>query len=149
MLGAGDKRSYSKVLWVSIAVNAALALCAAGVVIAGSGLIMRGYGREFDSGRLVLVILALSAVLAATVNVVGQTIASAGRMWWGFALNTIWAAVLLATVFTLRGRGALGFATGNLVAYGVHLVTVSVYAWFQIPKQLAGEAAPRPAEGTA
>ncbi len=144
LVGNRDARNYRRVLWSSMALNGALALVAGLVVAAGSKLIMAGYGADFASGRSVLILLAGAAILAATVGTVGQAIISAGHMWWGFLLNAIWAASLIASTWWLRDRGAWGFAMANVIAYAVHLVT-SIYFYYQTSVWLFGKGA-TPAE---
>ena len=49
-------------------------------------------------------------------------------MWWGFALNSAWALVLLGSAAILVPRyGALGLGWAYLASYSVHAVTVSTY----------------------
>jgi O-antigen/teichoic acid export membrane protein len=124
MSGKRDRRR-GRILAVSIAINATVAILVALGVCLFAPLILRVYGREFVGGRMVLVLLSGAAVLAATTAVVGQALTSAGRMWVGFVLNAIWGAVLIGATFALRGRGAAGLAGAQLVAYFVHLLTVS------------------------
>ena len=90
--------------------------------------IMKGFGAEFAEGVPVLRVLACAAVITATLNMIGQALVSEGRMWTGLLLNFIWATVLIGLCWLwIPGHGALGLAWANLAAFGVHLVTVSLY----------------------
>jgi len=80
----------------------------------------------------VLVILSCAAVLNATIGVIGQAIASKGRMWWGFSLNLIWALSLLVVAWHLRSYGAEGLAIATLSAYILHLFSVSSYTYLDL-----------------
>ena len=63
-------------------------------------------------------------MISSTAAVIGQAIASLGRMWWGFNLNTVWALMLLSCAVLLVPRyGALGLATAFLASYLVHALT--------------------------
>lgn len=126
-LFGADRRKYLKVVMLGIVVNCSLAFMVGTAVILLSRTILAAYGKDFVAGRPVLICLVASAVLAATVWSVGQAIASSGRMWWGFALNLVWGAVLLSSLWWLRRRGAYGYAVANLIAYAVHLFTSSAY----------------------
>jgi O-antigen/teichoic acid export membrane protein len=98
---------------------------------------MRTYGRDFLSGRPVLVLIVLTTVISSAASVIGQAIASLDRMWWGFNLNCIWAFVLLASAILLVPRhGALGLAWAFLAAYSVHALTLSTYLHVQFGKHL-------------
>jgi len=68
----------------------------------------------------------------ATLNSVGQLLASENRMWAGFVLNLIWGAVLLFFSYLLRHQGALGLSLANLIAYVVHLFTTLIFVRFYI-----------------
>lgn len=127
-----ERGKYFKVLWTGIILNASLALLAAGSVIAFSRTIMDTYGKGFAGGTSVLIWLALSAVISAAVWSVGQAITSSGRMWWGFLLNLIWAAVLISSLWLLRRQGAHGYAVATMIAYSIHLITVSAYVYARV-----------------
>jgi O-antigen/teichoic acid export membrane protein len=88
-----------------------------------SGFIFRGYGNEFSGGPIVLAMLAGSAVLASSANMLGQAIVGEGRMWTGLAVNLIWASVLIALADRwIPSGGALGLAQANLASFAVYLV---------------------------
>jgi O-antigen/teichoic acid export membrane protein len=118
-----DPRKYLKVLKTAVGINSGVALLAGATIIALSRPILSTYGKSFTEGTSVLLWLVLSGVLSAAVWSVGQAITSSGKMWWGFAINVIWAAVLVASVWVLRDKGAYGYAVANFIAYSVHLVT--------------------------
>ncbi len=125
-----DSRSYKKVLWYNWALNTGIAAVVALIISLAAAIIMSSYGQEFSSGRGVLVLLAVSAVLSASVSVIGQAIASRDRMWWAFILNFIWGIVLIFSCWMLIDRGAMGLAFANVIAYGVHLIGVVSFAYF-------------------
>lgn len=126
--GRSNAENYRKVLRTLLALTFVASAAIAVPVMLLAPLIMRSYGHSFVSGASVLVLLCVVAVIMATLNVIGQTIASRGKMWIGFMLNAIWAVVLITCCFFFRTRGAMGLAWAYLAAYGVHLATVSIYA---------------------
>lgn len=128
-----DKRArYIKILRYNILLNFFLTLFVAVVIALCSKYILLSYGAAFGKGYWVLVILSFAAVLNATVAVIGQAIASSGRMWWGFGLNLIWAVMLLSVAWQLRSYGAEGIAIATLTAYILHLFNVSTYTYLTI-----------------
>lgn len=132
-----EREKYFKVLWTGIVANTTLALFAAAGVILFSRTIMGIYGKGFVGGTPVLICLVLSGVVAAAVGSVGHAITSSGRMWWGFMLNFIWAVALVASLWLLRRQGAYGYAVANLIAYSIHLLTVSAYAYLFVHERFA------------
>jgi O-antigen/teichoic acid export membrane protein len=132
--GEGNWKGYKKVLLYNVYFNAAVTFAVAIVISLCAPFIMRGYGRGFESGRLVLVVLCFAAALNATLSVSGLLIASEDRMWAGLTLNFIWAIALIGGTRLWVGMGAFGLALANLFAYLVHLVTVAVFAFYVIRK---------------
>lgn len=132
--GEGNWKGYKKVLLYNLYFNAAVTFAVAIVISLFAPLILRGYGSGFESGRLVLVVLSFAAALNATLSVSGLLIASEDRMWAGLTLNFIWAVALIGGTSLWVGMGALGLALANLVAYLVHLVTVTFFAFYLIRK---------------
>jgi O-antigen/teichoic acid export membrane protein len=139
--GEGDRPRYKKVLLYNIWFNGGVTLCVALVISLAAPLIMSSYGVGFREHYLVLVFLSLSAVLNATIGVIGQAIASEDRMWAGTFLNLLWACALVAATWFLIGYGAVGLAIAVLLAYALHLFTVGAYSYYILFKF--------PAEGAA
>jgi O-antigen/teichoic acid export membrane protein len=131
--GGNDHRSFRWVFWLNLGMSACVACAVALPVALCARFIMASYGESFVAGAGILMILCVVAVITAALSVVGQVIASEGRMWFGFLLNAIWAMVLVgSSLFLIPRQGALGMALANLIAYGVHLFTVSVYLFIRL-----------------
>ena len=66
--------------------------------------------------------MSVTAILVAVNSVVGSSIASKGKMWVGFAFNSMWACVLISSsyLFIKFGYGSLGVAFATFVAYAAH-----------------------------
>ncbi len=130
LLSEGDRVRFIRALKLNIAANLLSGLAAAVPISLCSYWIMSFYGPEFPKCWLALVMLCGAGVLQATINVIGQVIASASRMWWGFLLNMLWAGELLALTWYLVRFGANGLGAAYLIAYLLHLVQVAGYtAW--------------------
>jgi O-antigen/teichoic acid export membrane protein len=131
--GAGDLRTFRKLLRANLLLSFGLSTMIAAPIVLCSTLIMKAYGRAFLIGTPVLILLVLATVVNSTASVIGQAIASLDRMWWGFSLNSVWALVLLGSATQLVPRyGAVGLAAAFLAAYAVHAVTVSIYTRKQL-----------------
>lgn len=125
-----DRIQYRQALKYNLIVNSAAALLAFAFVAAFSQIIMKTYGAQFASGYLVLIILSLSSVMIAVGSVVGNVLASKGRMWTGFTFNLCWAVIMLMLAFYMVPKyGAMGLAITNLIAYVVHTLIQTTYAF--------------------
>ena len=122
LVSEGDRARFGKALKLNILANLLLGLAAAVPVAICSYWILSLYGPEFSTRWLALVMLSGAAVLQATINVIGQVIASTSRMWWGFFLNMLWACELLVATWFLVRYGANGLGAAYLLAYLLHLV---------------------------
>lgn len=120
---------YRKVLKLNVLLNAGIAAAIVIPLVLFANLVMSAYGPSFGSGVIILRILALTAILIAANNVIGQAIISKGKMWIGFMFNTLWAlTILVSTSLLLRqGSGAVGLAWATLIAYVLHTAWQSVY----------------------
>jgi O-antigen/teichoic acid export membrane protein len=128
MHGAGKFREYFRLLWANVLWVFSLTAAAALVTILGSQWIVAAYGPDFARAKPVLILLVLATALGSTAGVIGQAIASCGRMWWGLVLNCMWALVLLASAVCLVQRyGALGLAGAILLSYLVLALAVTAY----------------------
>jgi O-antigen/teichoic acid export membrane protein len=127
--GPAEAHNYQKVLKVNLVLSILSSVTLALPCALLATWIMASYGADFLSGGNVLVLLCIVSVIIAVLSVVGQTIASDGKMWFGFALNSVWAIIMLGSCWLLRKRGATGLAFANLAAYGFHVITVSAYVY--------------------
>ena len=123
-----DRTRYNKILWYNILLAGVVSFGGALIISLFASLIMKVYGRGFESGQPVVIWLCFSSVFSSISAVIGYSIASDGRMWWGVFLNFLWALVLVGTAWVFISKGALGLALSNFVAYGIHLLTLCFYA---------------------
>jgi len=124
-----------KVLLTNVALAAAIGLSAASVVSVAGRFVMASYGADFISGRNVLVLQAFAAAIAAVVGVLGQFLVSTGAMWSLICLQIVWGSVNVGLTWIFRADGAKGLSLAYLVAYVVHLVTMSTFTWWKLKKQ--------------
>jgi O-antigen/teichoic acid export membrane protein len=131
-LGEQDLGRSAKVLNFMLKLNAALIVPCVLVMSLFAPYVMRIYGREYQDAWPTLVVLLITSGIYALLAPVGEMIAAAGRMWWGFVMNLAWAAVLIAaTVFLVRW-GSFGFASARLIAYSLHAIWTFWYAYIMI-----------------
>lgn len=128
-----NNRAYWHIVKISLFVNAGIVTIASVPLCIGSPYIMRAYGTTFESGWSLLCLLLFSTVLNASLNVIGQIIASSASMWWGFILNSCWAIAFLCSASTLvKSYGAIGLGFAYLISYLLHLVLTSYYSYKKI-----------------
>lgn len=143
LLGQGQTRRFVRALWMNIAVNVAAGTVVAIPISAAAYWIMSAYGPGFAEHWPALVAMCVVAVLQAANGVVAQALVSTGRMWWGFALNAVWAVELLAATWLLLPLGATGLALAHLVSYLLHTLQVGAYVVFALRTHVAREALAR------
>ena len=118
--GEGDGAGFRRVFRANLQLNASLALLAAMLIGAFAAPIMAIYGNSFRGGRVVLIVLAFSALPEALNSILGQPLIAAHLMWSRFAFDVLLVAVLVTLAWMLIPKwGALGLAVSYGLAYTV------------------------------
>lgn len=126
--GQNDHNRYKKVILYNLYLNGGISFLIASLISISASIIMSTYGPGFSGGSMVLIISVYSAVLVAINHVVGQAIASEGKMWWGFLFNILWALSLFAGAYYLIPLfGAKGLAIAFFIAYLLHSIWQALY----------------------
>jgi len=113
--GEGDGAAFQKVFRANLQLNGSLALMTAVLIAVFAGPIMQVYGNRFRGGRVVLLVLACSAIAEVFNAMLGQPLVAAHKMWWRFGFDVLFVALLVGFAWALVPRwGALGLAA----AYG-------------------------------
>src|SRR6516162_3130011 len=113
--GEGDGAAFQKVFRANLQLNGSLALMAAVLIAVFARPIMQLYGNPFRGGRVVLLVLACSAIAEVFNAMLGQPLVAAHKMWWRFGFDVLFVALLVGFAWALvPRRGALGLAA----AYG-------------------------------
>ena len=121
--GEGDGAAFQKVFKANLQLNGSLALVTTVLIVAFAGPIMRMYGNAFRGGRVVLLVLAFSAIAEVFNATLGQPLVAAHKMWWRFGFDVLFVALLMGLAWVLiPKRGALGLAE----AYGLAFACSSV-----------------------
>lgn len=119
--GTGDKKSVRHLILINLAINLAVVVPTAIIIVFGKNIIMQSYGKSFAGGNTTLLILAISAVFVTVQMPLGHTIAASGKMWLGFILNGITGLTLIGIFFIFKEKGALGLSYAYLFAYLLHI----------------------------
>jgi O-antigen/teichoic acid export membrane protein len=129
---ANQKSQYAKTIKYNMLLNVIIALVVALPLMILSPYVMGFYGEGFSEGAMTLCVLAVTAIVIAANNVVGQIIASQGKMWIGFIFNLTWACALLFGCYfaILLNTGAFGVAVAMMIAYLLHAIWQYGYLLF-------------------
>ncbi len=132
---------FIKVIKYNLLINIAVGLGIAIIFSLLSKIIMKVYGDTYSEDNLVLILMSFTAVLIAANNVIGQAIASLGKMWAGFSLNFFWAIALivLANIFIHQGLGATGLAKAFLLSYLLHTLLISLTTYYYVSRTIRGK----------
>jgi len=127
----GSNQQYMYLIKINLFINVFITLILGIGIGVFSPFINHLYGKDFTN-YYPLIIMISTAVICAANNVLGQVIASKGKMWIGFGLNSLWAAwlILFTYLFIIRlNMGALGLACAMFVSYFLHSIA---QAWLVI-----------------
>jgi O-antigen/teichoic acid export membrane protein len=130
------------ILSLSIKINAAVS---APLVVLGSlasPYIMAFYGKNFIEGWPILVVVLVTAGLAAIEIPAAQVLTAFGHMWVLSAMNFCWACCFLLLTWLLVHHGAIGLATAKMIAHLLHtgwLLAVTVMLVKRKTRQLGAE----------
>lgn len=121
--------NYRKLLLLNIKMNIIITLAFIIPISFSSNYLLAFYGESFSGNQLVLIFLAFSTVFSTTAHVIGQAIASTGKIWHGFIFNLIWAVIILTSTYILLNLnyGALGLAIAFVISYLIHTTIQSIY----------------------
>jgi len=116
-----DRKSYKKALILNLSLNVSISAIASLVVILATGLIIGAYGDGFDN-KLTFIALACSCIFSSFASVVGVSIVSKGKVWYGLGFNILWSIMFigLSYIFISKGMGSLGISLGCLISYFFH-----------------------------
>jgi len=126
----GTEKQYKKLINLNLLLNFSITLLIAVFIAIFSPLIYSFYGKDFINNTPLLILL-LTAVICATNNVLGQVIASKGKMWLGFGVNSLWGLWLVLFSLLFIGEyslGAIGLAYAMLASYVLHSITQLIIA---------------------
>lgn len=129
----GEYQKYNKLIIYNIIANAVISGAIAVTVILFRNLIMSSYGKTFDN-TLPLCILIVSSIFVSICHVVGQVIASQGKMWIGFGFNALWCCWMIVFSYKFVYLGAVGIALATLISYILHFLGQSLYVLFVIKR---------------
>ncbi|RKU63132.1 MULTISPECIES: oligosaccharide flippase family protein [Parabacteroides] len=126
---SGNKHiQYIKLVKANIILNIAISFVISAFVILLRKYILELYGKEFID-TTPLIFMMISSIMISGCNVVGQVIASRGKMWHAFFFNAIWSIwiILFTLLFVNQNLGASGLAIAITISYFLHFIAQIIY----------------------
>lgn len=118
-----NKNEYKTVFNKNLKLNLYVGVTLVIVFVIASPVIVRLYGNMYHDALIPIIIMFVTTGLITVNNVIGQAIASQGKMWLGFYANFIWALVLVISCYVLVTQyslGAVGISLSYLISYLLH-----------------------------
>jgi len=125
--GTGRASEYRRTLWINLAVSTTIVVFAMGVLAAFGRDILRVFGKDFNAGYSVLLILLVSTILQAVSGALYQVIQSHARMWLSFLAVAVPRDLAVAALayLLIPAHGAIGFAIAYTTGYAVALLAIT------------------------
>ena len=114
----------------NLKINIVLAFFLVIVFVIFSPLIVDFYGAKYNDLLWPIIIMFITTGLISINNVIGQAIASQGKMWLGFYANLMWAIILTVSTHFLvekEALGAIGLSLAYLISYFCHAIIQFLY----------------------
>ncbi len=136
LYSSGEARKYYRVLKSSLFVTALSGLFVGLPIVILSRYIMAGYGKGFEEGYPVLIIMTSAAVMYMVARVLSQVALSRGKAIWDFIFCSIYSVALITSWLMLLKRGATGLAWAVLAGYIVMTCALAIYVLREATKDL-------------
>lgn len=112
-----DDRGLKRVILMGVLINLGLAMIVGLPIVVFSRSIMRAYGKGFEDGARVLLVIAVAGGIIAVNNHLSRVAAGIGRMWLSFRFDLCWSlASLVLSLLLIPRYGAFGLAEAALGA---------------------------------
>ena len=125
-----NKEEYKNVFKKNLKLNIYIGFSLVLFFVILSPLIVYFYDNNYENALIPIIIMFVTTGFITVNNVVGQAIASKGKMWLGFYFNLIWAIVLVVFCYLMIVQfqlGAIGLAFSYLISYILHTVLQFFY----------------------
>lgn len=125
-----NKKEYRNIFNKNLKINIYIGLLLVTIFILFSPLIIYFYGNKYQDALIPIIVMFITTGFITVNNVIGQAIASQGKMWLGFYVNLIWAIVLIISCYILVVEyqlGATGICIAYLISYILHTLIQFIY----------------------
>jgi O-antigen/teichoic acid export membrane protein len=121
--GGDEHERFGKAFSLNLRLNWGVAIAMGFIVLGFSPWLLNIFGNKFQGGGEVLTLTVCFTVVSVACGIPGQSFLSSGRAWIMFAMQSVWAGLLLlAAYFLIPIFKAKGLALSFLVAYSLALI---------------------------
>ncbi len=122
----GNKIQMKKVVKKLIYISFIFAFIAAIILMIGSGLLLKFYGKFYSEYRLPFIIILIASIFFSLQSQCGSVFQAIGKVWISFILNVIWALVFCISFFMTVNLGVLGYCLTYLISYIIYSIVSSI-----------------------
>lgn len=125
-----NKDEYKMIFNKNLKINALIGFSFVLFFVVLSPVIVFFYGEKYSNALFPMILMFITTGFIAINNVIGQAIASQGKMWLGFYVNLLWAIVLglCSYIFVVSfSLGAVGICIAYLISYVFHTFVQFLY----------------------
>ncbi|WP_407401844.1 oligosaccharide flippase family protein [Chryseobacterium sp.] len=126
----GNRDEYKIIFNKNLKINTIIGFSLVLICLIASPFIVYFYGSNYNDALIPLIIMFFTTGFITVNNVIGQAIASQGKMWIGFYVNLIWAVILIVCsyIFVVKyNYGAVGISLAYLISYISHTTIQFIY----------------------
>lgn len=125
-----NKEEYKVIFKKNLKLNLYIAIFFVISFVILAPVIISFYGPKYSNALAPMIVMFITTGFIAVNNVIGQAIASQGKMWLGFFVNCLWAISLIISNYILVvyfKLGALGISIAYLISYSFHSLLQFIY----------------------
>ena len=135
IIGKGERERALRLTWKMFWYNSALVIPICIGICLFSPLILKVYGRGFETGILAFCLVALANGLGTIYQPMWNYLVGAGMMWTNFTVVFVTAVLQIALAYSLVSYGAEGLAAASLVITVLRLIVLIVLFRFILPSR--------------
>lgn len=136
IIGKGEHERALRLTWKMFWYNSALVIPICIGICLFSPIILKVYGRGFETGVLAFCLVALANGLGTIYQPMWNYLVGAGLMWTNFTVVFITAVLQIVLAYSLVSRGAEGLAAASLVITALRLIVLIVLFKFILPSRI-------------
>ena len=134
IIGRGERERALRLTWKMFWCNSAIVIPICIGVCLFSPLILKVYGRGFETGIFAFCLVALANGLGTIYQPMWNYLVGAGMMWTNFTVVFVTAVIQIVLAYTLVSRGAEGLAEASLASTLLRLMVLVFLFRFAIPR---------------
>lgn len=135
IIGKGEKERALRLTWKMFWLNAAIVVPICIVICVCAPLILRVYGKGFETGLFAFCLVALANGLGTIYQPMWNYLVGAGMMWTNFLIVFVTAIGQVILAYLLVNQGAEGLAKASLFCTALRLLVLTFLFKFIIPRK--------------